>query len=69
MVNISKVKTCPVCGLESSESLRPLRRKAITEVCGVRQLRVRDHGGLARIEINRDDFHRVFSAEAIEKIT
>ncbi|HIE14821.1 TPA: HesA/MoeB/ThiF family protein [Candidatus Bathyarchaeota archaeon] len=34
MVNISKVETCPVCGLESSESLRPLRQKAITEVCG-----------------------------------
>lgn len=61
----------PFGELITPDKLRRIEKaeEVIRELCGVRQLRVRDHAGLARIEINRDDFHRIFSVEAIETIT
>jgi len=41
----------------------------IREISHVRQLRVRDHSGLARIEVGRDDMELLFDAEKMEKIT
>jgi len=35
----------------------------------VRELRVRDHGNLARIEIGRDERHFFFNEELLDKIT
>lgn len=39
------------------------------KISGVRQLRVRDHQGLARIEVGRDERNMLFNVEIIDKIT
>ena len=41
--------------IESSETI-------VKSICGVRQVRVRDHGELARIEVGRDELSKVFDA-------
>jgi len=38
-------------------------------VLGLRQVRVRHHGDIARIEIERDSFGQLLSNEAVEKVT
>jgi len=40
----------------------------IKEISGVRQLRVRDHKGLARIEVGRDERKLLFDVEVMDKI-
>jgi len=40
----------------------------IKKISGVRQLRVRDHNGLARIEVDRNERSLLFNIEAIDKI-
>jgi len=40
----------------------------VKKICGVRQLRVRDHNGLARIEVGRDERSIVFNAGIMDKI-
>jgi len=40
----------------------------IKKISGVRQLRVRDHNGLARIEVGRDERSLLFTVEVIDKI-
>ncbi|MEM3703882.1 MAG: ATP-dependent sacrificial sulfur transferase LarE [Candidatus Bathyarchaeia archaeon] len=42
--------------------------RIVRELSGVRQLRVRDHGGLARIEVGKDERHLLFDAEVMDKI-
>jgi len=42
--------------------------RLIKEISGVRQLRVRDHNGLARIEVGKDERTLLFSIEIIDKI-
>jgi len=41
----------------------------IRSLTGVRELRVRDHGNLARIEVGRDERHFFFNEELLDKIT
>jgi len=41
----------------------------IKKISGVRQLRVRDHNGLARIEVGRDERKLFFTVEIIDKIS
>ncbi|HEX9678317.1 ATP-dependent sacrificial sulfur transferase LarE [Nitrososphaera sp.] len=38
---------------------------AVKSIFGVRQVRVRDHGEIARIEVGRDELHRVFDADKL----
>jgi uncharacterized protein len=40
----------------------------IKKISGVKQLRVRDHNGLARIEVGRDERNLLFTVEVIDKI-
>ncbi len=40
----------------------------IREITGVRQLRVRDHNGLARIEVGKDERKLFFNTEVMDKI-
>jgi len=42
--------------------------RLIKEISGVRQLRVRDHNGLARIEVGKDERILLFNIEIIDKI-
>jgi uncharacterized protein len=42
--------------------------RLIKEITGVRQLRVRDHSGLARIEVGKDERSLFFTIEIIDKI-
>jgi uncharacterized protein len=42
--------------------------RLIKEISGVRQLRVRDHNGLARIEVGKDERALLFNIEIIDKI-
>lgn len=51
-----------LCRIERAERM-------IKEICGVRQIRVRDHDGLARIEVGRDERHLLFNIENIDRIT
>ena len=41
----------------------------IRRICGVRQLRVRDHNGLARIEVGKDEMELLFDNRIINQIT
>jgi len=41
---------------------------SIKKISGVRQLRVRDHNGLARIEVGKDERALLFNVEIIDKI-
>lgn len=41
----------------------------IKKICGARQLRVRDHNGLARIEVGRNERNLLFNVEIIGEIT
>ncbi|RJS67693.1 ATP-dependent sacrificial sulfur transferase LarE [Candidatus Bathyarchaeota archaeon] len=41
----------------------------IKRICGVRQLRVRDHNGLARIEVGKDEMELLFDNRIINQIT
>ncbi|MBS7288811.1 MAG: ATP-dependent sacrificial sulfur transferase LarE [Candidatus Freyarchaeota archaeon] len=41
---------------------------AVRRITGVRQVRVRDHGGLARIEVERDEVKRFLDAEVVRNI-
>lgn len=43
--------------------------RIVREITGVRQLRVRDHNGLARIEVGKDERCLLFDAEKMDKIT
>lgn len=38
---------------------------AVKTILGVRQLRVRDHGDVARIEVGRDEMSKIFDAEKL----
>jgi len=40
----------------------------VKEISGVRQLRVRDHNGLARIEVGKDERNLLFNMEIMDKI-
>ena len=53
------------------ERLRRVERSEmfIRSLTGVRELRVRDHGNLARIEVGRDERHFFFNEELLDKIT
>ncbi len=42
--------------------------QVVKELTGVRQLRVRDHNGLARIEVGRDERQRLFDAEVLDTV-
>jgi len=42
--------------------------RLVKKICGVRQLRVRDHNGLARIEVERDERSMFFNAGIMDKI-
>jgi uncharacterized protein len=42
--------------------------QTIKEITGVNQLRVRDHNGLARIEVGRDERERLCNTETFDKI-
>ncbi|RLF21658.1 MAG: hypothetical protein DRM97_06490, partial [Thermoprotei archaeon] len=42
--------------------------KIVKELTGVRQLRVRDHGYIARIEVGRDERHKFFNEETMDKV-
>ncbi|MHA1617452.1 MAG: ATP-dependent sacrificial sulfur transferase LarE [Candidatus Njordarchaeales archaeon] len=54
----------------SPERLRriALAEKTIKELVGIRQLRVRDHGYIARIEVGRDERQKLFNEELMDKI-
>jgi pyridinium-3,5-biscarboxylic acid mononucleotide sulfurtransferase len=39
--------------------------KIVKTIFGVRQVRVRDHGDLARIEVGRDELHRMFDIDKL----
>ena len=41
----------------------------IKRICGVRQLRVRDHNGLARIEVGKDEMKLLLDIKLINQIT
>jgi len=41
----------------------------VKKISGVRQLRVRDHNGLARIEVGKDERKLLFDVEIIDKIS
>ncbi len=53
------------------EKLERIRRaeQAIKKIGGVRQLRVRDHNGLARIEVEKTDLKLLFEDAVLERIT
>jgi len=42
--------------------------RLVKEISGVRQLRVRDHNGLARIEVGRNERSLLFNIEVMDKI-
>lgn len=45
-----------------------MAEKFIREICGVQQIRVRDHNGLARIEVGKEERNRLFNPEIMDKI-
>ena len=53
------------------ERLRRIERSEnfIRCVTGVKELRVRDHGNLARIEVGRDERHIFFNEELLDKMS
>ncbi|RLF22491.1 MAG: ATP-dependent sacrificial sulfur transferase LarE [Thermoprotei archaeon] len=60
----------PYGELITAERLRrvALAEKIVKELTGVRQLRVRDHGYIARIEVGRDERHKFFNEETMDKV-
>jgi uncharacterized protein len=54
----------------SAERLRKIERAEtlIRSMTGVRELRVRDHGNLARLEFGRNERHLLFNEELLDKI-
>jgi len=54
----------------TAEKLRriAMAEKVIKEITGVRQLRVRDHGYIARIEVGRDERRKFFDEKIMDKI-
>lgn len=42
--------------------------QTIKEMSGVKQIRVRNHNGLARIEVGRNERNLLFNAELLDKI-
>jgi uncharacterized protein len=54
----------------SAERLRRIERgeTLIRSLTGVRELRVRDHGNLVRVEFGREERHLLFSEELLDKI-
>jgi pyridinium-3,5-biscarboxylic acid mononucleotide sulfurtransferase len=46
-----------------------LAEQVVRELTGIRQLRVRDHNGLARIEVKKDERNRLCDVEVLDKIT
>jgi uncharacterized protein len=54
----------------TEERLRRIEsaEKAITEITGVKELRVRDHGTLARIEVGKDERHLLFGTKTMDRI-
>jgi uncharacterized protein len=54
----------------SAERLHKIERaeSLIRSLTGVRELRVRDHGNLARLEFGRDERHLLFNEELLDKI-
>lgn len=55
----------------TEEKLRRIEKaeQIIRKISGVKQLRVRDHQGLARIEVGKDERALLFNIEIIERIT
>ena len=45
-----------------------LAEQIVRELTGIRQLRVRDHNGLARIEVKRDERNQLCKVEVLDKI-
>ena len=45
-----------------------LAEQIVRELTGIRQLRVRDHNGLARIEVKRDERNQLCDVEVLDKI-
>ncbi len=45
-----------------------MAEQIVKNVVGVRQLRVRDHNGLARIELGRDERGLIFNLEVMDKL-
>ena len=45
-----------------------LAEQIVRELTGIRQLRVRDHNGLARIEVKRDERNQLCDVEVLNKI-
>lgn len=41
---------------------------AVKSIFGVRQVRVRDHGEIARIEVGKDELHRVFDPDKLSLV-
>jgi pyridinium-3,5-biscarboxylic acid mononucleotide sulfurtransferase len=71
-------KPASACLASRIEYGRPVTRENLSQVehaeaalhaLGFRQVRVRHHGDLARIEIAREDLHRALSLPIFEKIT
>ncbi|MGQ9781755.1 MAG: ATP-dependent sacrificial sulfur transferase LarE [Nitrososphaeria archaeon] len=54
----------------TAEKLDRIREaeKIIKEITGIRQLRVRDHNGLARIEVGRGERHLLFDVDILDLI-
>ncbi|MGF3522693.1 MAG: ATP-dependent sacrificial sulfur transferase LarE [Candidatus Bathyarchaeia archaeon] len=54
----------------TEEKLRRVEKaeQAIREATGIRQLRVRDHNGLARIEVAKDEMAKILDSEIIEGV-
>lgn len=54
----------------TEEKLRRVEKAelAIKEATGIRQLRVRDHNGLARIEVAKDEMEKILDGKVTEKI-
>jgi pyridinium-3,5-biscarboxylic acid mononucleotide sulfurtransferase len=46
-----------------------LAEQVVRELTGIRQLRVRDHNGLARIEVKKEERKRLCDVEVLDKIT
>ena len=45
-----------------------LAEQIVRELTGIRQLRVRDHNGLARIEVKKDERKRLCDVEILDEI-
>ena len=55
----------------TAERLKRIEKaeKIVKEISGIKQLRVRDHNGLARIEVGRDEMKLILKLNVIERIS